>query len=163
MNERARVKLGDELQALLEMDEHSASAEDRGRVQRDLCSALEYLLQSLMDGQTGWDARYSYSDGILPQSIRRISPDAIALNGRAVVVHGKDYNLRPVQADLRLRDVSTIRFASPSAEFPYVDPQAQRRPHRSAQRRERSTQRRDRSAASASWPYIFDVHLGAKP
>lgn len=144
MNEKARVKLREELQAFLDADEGSVSPEERGARQRDLCSPLEYLLQSLMDGQTDWDSRYSWIDGILPDSITRISHDALTMNGLAVVVHGKGSHLRPVQADLaRPPAVSRIRFASPSTEFPYS------LPHR-------------RYDVPTSWPYVFEVDLGVE-
>jgi hypothetical protein len=144
MNEKARVKLAEELRAFLDADEGSASPEERGARQQDLCSPLEYLLQSLMDGQTGWDSRYSWIDGILPDSITRTSDDALTINGLAVVVHDKGSHLRPVQADLaRPPAVSSIRFASPRTEFPYS------LPHR-------------RYAVPTSWPYVFDVNLGVK-
>ena len=144
MNEKASIKLGEELQAFLDADEDSASPEERGARQRDLCSPLEYLLQSLMDGQTGWDSSYSWIDGILPHSITRTSHDALTINGLAVVVHGKGSHLRPVQADLaRPPAVSSIRLASPRTKFPYS------LPHR-------------RYAVPASWPYAFDVNLGVK-
>jgi hypothetical protein len=144
MNEKARIKLGEELQAFLDADEGSASPEERGARQRDLCSPLEYLLQSLMDGQTGWDSRYSWIDGILPDSITRTSPDSLTINGLAVVVHAKECNLRPVQADLaRPPAVSRIRFASPRTEFRYS------LPHR-------------RYDVPTSWPYVFSVNLGAE-
>jgi hypothetical protein len=142
MNEIARIKLGKELQAFLDADDASASPEERGTRQQDLCSPLEYLLQSLMDGQAGWDSRYSWIDGILPDSITRTSHDALAINGLAVVVDGKGSHLRPVQADLaRPPAVSSIRFASPRTEFPYSLPHP-------------------RYAVPTSWPYVFDVNLG---
>jgi hypothetical protein len=120
MNEKARIKLREELRAFLDADKASASPVERGARQRDLCSPLEYLLQSLMDGQTGWDSRYSWIDGILPDSITRTSHDALTVNGLAVVVHGDEPHLRPVQADLaRPPTVSSIRFASPGTEFVY--------------------------------------------
>jgi hypothetical protein len=144
MNEIARIKLGKELQAFLDADEASASPEERGARQQDLCSPLEYLLQSLMDGQVGWDSRYSWIDGILPDSITRTSPDSLTINGLAVVVHAKECNLRPVQAKLvRPPAISRICFASQRTEFPYS------LPHR-------------RYTAPTSWPYVFDVNLGVE-
>ena len=141
MNEIARVKLGEELQAFLDADEGSASPEERAARQQDLCAPLEYLLQSLMDGQPDWDSRYSWIDGILPDAITQTSPDTLAINGLAVVVHAKECNLRPVQADLaRPPAVSKIRFASPSTEFLYSLPH---RPH----------------DVPTSWPYVFDLNL----
>jgi hypothetical protein len=144
MNDKAGIKLGEKLEAFLDADEGSASPEERGARQRALCTPLEYLLQSLMDGQTGWDSRYSWIDGILPDSITRTSHDALTINGLAVVVHGQASHLRPVQADLaRPPAVSSIRFASPRTEFPYS------LPHR-------------RYAVPTSWPYVFDVNLGVE-
>jgi hypothetical protein len=144
MNEKARIGLGKELHAFLDADEASASPEERDARQQDLCAPLEYLLQSLMDGQTGWDSRYSWIDGILPDSITRMSRNALTINGLAVVVHGKGSHLRPVQADLaRPPAVSSIRFASPTTEFPYS------LPHR-------------RYVVPTSWPYVFDVNLGVE-
>ena len=144
MNEKARIKLGEELQAFLDADEASASSEEREARERELCSPLEYLLQSLMDGQTGWDSRHSWIDGVLPDSITRTSHDALTINGLAVVVHANVCNLRPVQANLaRPPAVSSIRFASPRTEFLYS------LPHR-------------RYAIPTSWPYTFDVSLGVE-
>ncbi len=144
MNEKARVKLGEELQAFLDADEGSASPEEREARQQELCSPLEYLLQSLMDGQTDWDSRNSWIDGVLPDSITRTSHDALTINGLAVVVHGNGSHLRPVQADLaRPPVVSKIRFASPSMEFPYSLPHTL-------------------YDVPTSWPYAFDVNLGVE-
>jgi hypothetical protein len=144
MNEKARIMVGEGLQAFLDADEDSGSPEERTARRQGMCSPLEYLLQSLMDGQAGWDSRYSWIDGILPDSITRTSDDALTINGLAVVVHGQACHLRPVQADLaRPPAVSSIRFASASTEFPYSLPHRQ-------------------YAMPTSWPYIFDVNLGAE-
>jgi hypothetical protein len=123
MNEKARIKLGKELRAFLDIDDARATAEERGTRQRDLCSPLEYLLQSLMDGQAGWDSGYSWIDGILPDSVTRTSPDSLAINGLAFVVHGQESHLRPVQAKLaRPPAISSICFASQGTEFAYSAP-----------------------------------------
>jgi len=142
MNEKARIKLGEELRVFLDTDSDSATAEERGTRQRSLCSPLEYLLQSLMDGQDGWDSRYSWIDGILPDSITRTSSDSLTINGLAVVMHAKTGNLRPVQAKLlRPPAMSRICFAAQSTEFPYSPPP------------------RPRHSVPTSWPYVFDVNL----
>jgi len=142
MNENARIKLGEELRVFLDMDDDSATAEERGTRQRDLCSPLEYLLQSLMDGQAGWDSGYSWIDGILPDSITRTSPDSLTINGLAVVVHGQESHLRPVQAKLaRPPGISRICLASQRTEFAYSSPPRQPR------------------AVPTSWSYVFDVNL----
>jgi hypothetical protein len=142
MNEIARIKLGEKLQVLLDMDEASATAEEM-ETQLDLCAPLEYLLQSLMEGQPGWDSRYSWIDGILPESVTRTSPGSVTISGLAVVVHAKEYNLRPVRAKLvRPPAISSICFAAQSTEFLY------------------SPAPRQRYAAPTSWPYVFDVNLG---
>jgi hypothetical protein len=142
MNETARIKLGEELRVFLDMDDARATAEERNTRQRDLCSPLEYLLQSLMDGQAGWDSSYSWIDGILPDSIKRTSPDSLTINGLAVVVHGQESHLRPVQAKLaRPPATSSICFASQRTEFDYSPPP------------------RRRGAIPTSWSYVFDVNL----
>jgi len=144
MNDKARIQLGEGLRAFLDADDASASPQERAALQTGMCSPLEWLLQSLMDGQDGWDSRYSWIDGILPDAIVQTSPGALTINGLAIVVHGRNkWRLRPMQANLACPPaLSSIRFASPRTEFNYP------------------ASSRHRYDVPTSWPYVFDVNLG---
>jgi len=103
------------------------------------------ILQDLMADQPGWDARYTWLDGMVVQVVRRISPDVLSLAGGVFVVNGQRAALRPVAAELsRAPAASLLHFASADAEVAYVRGREDRL---------------DIPADPATWPYQFEVAL----
>lgn len=118
---------------------------DRGERRADLCEAVSWLLMDLMDGQSGWDARYGWLDGVTPSSIRRTSADGLTLIGGVYVVNGRVWRLRPVHADLALSPRrSTLCFAALRYEVPLV---------------QGSEDRLTIPPDPISWPYVFGIIL----
>jgi len=139
------TNLAKQLAHFLDYDDAGVTPRERGERRGQLCDGVSWLLMELMEGQSGWDARYARLDGIAESSITRTSPDSLRIVGGAYVVNGDRWRLRPVQADLaRPPARSTICFAGPEAEIPCV------------------RGREDQLIIPPdplSWPYVFEVKL----
>jgi hypothetical protein len=112
-------KLAEALRVFLDAGEGDTPQERAAR-RVALSSPLEWLLDSLLRDQPGWEG-HSRIDGIGNERIERLSATALRLDGQAIVVHGSDkWRYRPMQADLALPNaVSRIRFAGRETEIPY--------------------------------------------
>jgi hypothetical protein len=146
MSSRTRADIAKHLRLLMDEGE-GASPQERGDRRAALGDGLSWLLQELMVGQPDWDARYSWLDGVLIDSIERLG-DAVHLVGFAIVVNGPRWALRPVVADLAWPpSMSTLFFAAAENEVPYSRERAHRLDLVVPPEPE-------------TWPYVFEVELG---
>jgi release factor glutamine methyltransferase len=100
------------------VDARSAVAREleRGGGEAELCAALSRLLQQLMEGEPGWDARYDWLDGVAATSIEK-SAGVLRLSGEAFHVNGRTTTRVPVEAELALAPArSRLRLAAHAFE-----------------------------------------------
>ena len=126
-------------------DGEGESPQERSDRRNALGEPVAWLLQELMNGQPGWDPRFSWLDGMAVLSVRRTAPDALRVTGGAFVSDGDRTALRPVEAELKRPPAeSVLYFASPEAEADFVRGQEGRLVV---------------PPDPSTWPYRFEVTL----
>lgn len=90
---------------------------DRARGMEDLLRALGGTLADLMARVQDWDPRVDWVDGLIADELSSEGPGQLALSGRAYVVHGEQWALRPVECSIvPAPSRSVIRMASRTDE-----------------------------------------------